>query len=212
MKIAVINASSQKEKNDILFEKTQKAASKHGHEVMNLGVFSYEPEEYSYIQMALCASVLLSSEAADFVVTGCSSGTGMMLACNSLPNVICGYVNNPTEAYLFGRINAGNAISFPLGLQYGWAGEVNLEYTLEKLFAEPFGTGYPPQDAERKMQDTQLLKAIKNISNVPLANILEQLDEEILQTVFSRKEFSAYVTANGKKQDVVKLIEKYRQG
>ena len=48
-------------------------------------------------------SMLLSSKSIDFVVTGCSSGQGMMIACNSLPDVICGYVENPQDAFLFGR-------------------------------------------------------------------------------------------------------------
>ena len=48
----------------------------------------------------------------------------MMLACNSLPNVICGYAENPQDAFLFGRINDGNAVSIPLGLNFGWAGEI----------------------------------------------------------------------------------------
>lgn len=32
------------------------------------------------------------------MVTGCSSGQGMMLACNSLPGVLCGYVGSPSDA------------------------------------------------------------------------------------------------------------------
>lgn len=31
----------------------------------------------------------------DFVVTGCSSGQGMMLACNSMPGILCGYTPTP---------------------------------------------------------------------------------------------------------------------
>ena len=82
----------------------------------------------------------------------------MMLACNSLPNVICGYAENPQDAFLFGRINDGNAVSIPLGLNFGWAGGINLQCAIEKLFAGAFGIGYPPEDAERKIQDTLLLK------------------------------------------------------
>ena len=39
-----------------------------------------------------------------------------------------------------------------------YAREYNLQCTIEKLFAGAFGIGYPPEDAERKIQDTLLLK------------------------------------------------------
>lgn len=149
MKIAVIQASSQKEKNTMLYEAVKESVKHINAEVLNFGVFPEEEITYSYIQTALNISMLLESQAVDFVVTGCSSGQGMMLALNSLPGVLCGYVENPSDAYLFGRINDGNAVSYPLGLSFGWAGELNLKSTLEKLFEEPFGIGYPKKDAEK---------------------------------------------------------------
>ena len=51
-------------------------------------------------------------------MTGCSSGQGMMLACNSLPGVLCGFVQTPQDAFLFGRINGGNAVSLPLAASF----------------------------------------------------------------------------------------------
>lgn len=71
------------------------------------------------------------------------------MACNVLPNVLCGFIQNPQDAFLFGRINDGNAVSLSLGLGYGWLGELNLQYTLEKLFDGEFGIGYPPESADR---------------------------------------------------------------
>ena len=111
MKIAVIQASSQKDKNTLLFRCVQSAVAGKGWEAVNFGVFAEEEDSYSYIETALNISMLLESCAVDFAVTGCSSGQGMMLACNSLPGILCGYVENPSDAYLFGRINDGNAIS-----------------------------------------------------------------------------------------------------
>ena len=76
-----------------------------GYEVVNFGVFQEEAVEYTYVETAMLICILLESKAVDFVVTGCSSGQGMMLACNSLPSILCGYIENPADAYLFGRIN-----------------------------------------------------------------------------------------------------------
>jgi ribose/galactose isomerase family protein len=66
-----------------------------------------ENEKYSYIEISILAGILLASRTVDFVVTGCSSGQGMMLACNSMP----GYAPTLNDAYLFAQINNGNAIS-----------------------------------------------------------------------------------------------------
>ena len=90
MKIAVINASSQAGKNEMLCETVKEHAK--DHQVMNFGCREDEEERYSYIEISILIGFLLSSGSVDFVVTGCSSGQGMMLACNSMPGVICGYL------------------------------------------------------------------------------------------------------------------------
>mgnify|MGYP000987727413 CR=1 FL=1 len=116
--------------------------------MLNFGIFEEENEQYSYVEIAILISFLIESGAVDFVVTGCSSGQGMMLACNSLPGLLCGYIETPQDAFLFGRINGGNVASLPLGLNFGWQGELNLQYTLDKLFDGEFGMGYPENEAE----------------------------------------------------------------
>ena len=90
MKIGVIQESSQKEKNETLYKCTLAACSQKGDSVKNFGIFDTETETetYSYIETAIHASLLLESGAIDFIVTGCSSGQGMMLACSSLPGII----------------------------------------------------------------------------------------------------------------------------
>ena len=150
MKVAIIQGSSQKDKNSLVDKILREILKGKDYEVINFGIFKDEDLEYSYVEIAMLISILLESKAVDFVVTGCSSGQGMMLACNSLPSIICGYVENPSDAYLFGRINNGNAVSIPLGLNFGWAAEINLQCILEKLFDEPFGVGYPKEEAKRK--------------------------------------------------------------
>lgn len=154
--------------------------------------------------------MLLSSGAVNFIVTGCSSGQGMMLACNNMPDVICGYAPTPQDAFLFGRINDGNAISVPLGLNYGWAGELNLRYTLSALFEKPFGTGYPEDDALRKMQDTKLLKAIKKQSHINMLRLLDTLDKDIIRKALQRRNVVDFITQNGGQQDIINRIKKDR--
>ena len=136
MKIGVIQASSQKDKNEALYRCTCRAVANNGRDdtVINFGILPDEKASFSYIETALNISLLLSSGAVDFIVTGCSSGQGMMLACNSFPGVLCGYVPTPMDAWLFAQINNGNAVSLPLGEEYTWTGCENMERTIEKLF------------------------------------------------------------------------------
>jgi ribose 5-phosphate isomerase RpiB len=210
MKIGVIQASSQSDKNRILEKSVQAAVANQEHEVINLGVFDIEKTTYSYVQIAICISMLIESKAIDFVVTGCSSGQGMMLACNSLPGILCGYIENPTDAYLFGRINNGNVASYPLGLNFGWAGEINLQNTMNTLFEEPFGIGYPAEDAQRKKEDTLLLKRINTLSKKNLIEVLPDLDKNFVKAALAYDPVYCYIMQNGKDENLKLFLRNMR--
>ena len=203
MVIGVMQASSQREKNALLYEATRDAAA--GHEVVNLGVFAGEAVEVGYVETAVAISLLLSAGAIDFAVTGCSSGQGMMLALNSLPGALCGYLPTPQDAYLFGRINGGNAASLPLGLGFGWCGEINLRATLEKLFDGPFGGGYPPKDAVRKRRDAERLKRIRRETVRDWTELSGRLDAELIKRALARGNVREYLIANGKDAGIIRL-------
>ena len=206
MKIGVIQATSQTKKNELLYHCTMDSAEKHGHKVINFGCYEKESCCFSYIEIAVMISMLLSSRSIDFVVTGCSSGQGMMIACNSLPDIICGYVENPQDAFLFGRINDGNAVSIPLGLNFGWAGEINLQCTLEKLFEDEFGIGYPPEDADRKKEDTLLLKEINALTKRSAIDVFERLDKALIQKVIKKTNVIEYILVHGTDKDILEFI------
>lgn len=181
MKIAVVQASTQISKNDMLFQYTKKYAKES--EVINLGCFSDDENKYSYLEIALLIGMLINDKTVDFVVTGCSSGQGMMLACNSMPGVMCGYAPTPKDAFLFAQINNGNAISLPLGEEYTYSGEENLEETIKALFSKPFGGGYPESEARRKIADARLLKEIKTKSQISFQEFIDKIDEEKIKKI-----------------------------
>lgn len=208
MRIGVIQASSQTGKNNILYETVLRNAKQH--EVVNFGCFPNEKETYSYVDISIEIGLLIASGAIDFAVTGCSSGQGMMLACNSIPGVLCGYTPTPQDAFLFGRINNGNAISVPLGLNYGWAGEVNLGYIMEALFSTPFGTGYPMEDAERKRKDTALLKDMRRQANVPFLSFLQSIDKEMVCRNIRRDIITDFILQKGEDARIVEFVKGYR--
>lgn len=206
MKIGVLQASTRADLNNLLFETTKKVAQ--GHEVVNLGVFPDETVNYSYVEVALMISLLIETGSLDFVITGCSSGQGMMLACNSLPGLTCGFLQTPQDAYLFGRINNGNVASLSLGLNFGWAAELNLGYIIAKLFDGEFGIGYPLQDASRKRKEATLLGELNKLTKRTFQDILPHLETELLKKVLSRQMLYDYIQSNGSNKE---LLEKLAQ-
>ena len=101
--------------------------------------------QLTYVMCGLLAAILLNSKAADYVVTGCGTGEGAMLACNSFPNVLCGHIVDSEDAFMFAQINDGNAIALPFAKGFGWGAELRLQYIFEKLFGCESGQGYPKE-------------------------------------------------------------------
>ena len=132
MRIALINENSQAAKNEMIYANLKKVAESKGHTVDNYGMYSADDnEQLTYVQNGILAAILLNSGACDFVVTGCGTGEGAMLALNSFPNVLCGHVVDPSDAYMFMQINDGNAIALPFAKGFGWGAELNLTYIFE---------------------------------------------------------------------------------
>ena len=195
MKIGIIQATSQAAKNQLLFDTVKKYAA--DDEVINFGCTENEPERFSYVEISVLAGMLLASGAVDFIVTGCSSGQGMMLACNSFPGVLCGYAPSPMDAWLFAQINNGNAVSLPLGEEYTWAGYENFGNTVAKLFSEPFGQGYPKSEAARKAADTRMLKEIRGRSQRSAAELLDSLDGSLVAHIMHKQDVIRYILRYG---------------
>lgn len=208
MRIGVIQASSQAGKNTLIFDTVCKYALE-GSQVINFGCTEEEQDSYSYVEISVLTGLLLSSHAVDFIVTGCSSGQGMMLACNSMPGVICGYAPSPKDAYLFCQINNGNALSLPLGEDYTWAGKENFEETIRTAFMEPFGQGYPRSESSRKLKDTELLKSIRRQSQIDMVSLLDRLDASLIETIMKKDNVIDYITENGS-GETLEWVKRYR--
>ena len=162
MKIALINENSQAPKNELIYNTLKKVVEPMGHSVDNYGMYSGTDKEWlTYVQNGILAAVLLNSKAADYVITGCGTGEGAMLALNSFPGVLCGHVVDPSDAYMFAQINDGNAISLPFAKGFGWGGECNLEYIFEKLFGFGSGNGYPPEKRQVERENKKILDGVR---------------------------------------------------
>ena len=165
MRIALINENSQAAKNGLIYESLKKVAESKGHTVDNYGMYSAEDDaSLTYVQNGILAAILLNSGAADFVVTGCGTGEGAMLALNSFPGVLCGHVVDPSDAYMFMQINDGNAIALPFAKGFGWGAELNLTYIFEKLFDGEPGGGYPKERVVPEQRNAKILNEVRKVA------------------------------------------------
>ncbi len=206
MRIALINENSQASKNEIIYTALNKVASKYGHTVDNYGMTSAEDKPLTYVQNGLLAAILINSGAADFVITGCGTGEGALLALNSFPGVICGYVVEPSDAYLFGQINDGNAIAQPFAKGFGWGAELNLENVYENLFKAPFGGGYPKERVIPEQRNKKILDGVKEKTYRPILDILKDIDKDFLLETIDRPTFKNYFFKNAKNQEIIDFI------
>ena len=203
MKIALIMENSQATKNEIVYNTLKNTVEPLGHSVDNYGMISADDKSLTYVQNGLLAGILLNSGACDFVVTGCGTGMGAMLALNSFPNVSCGLIIDPSDAFMFGQINDGNAISLPYAKGFGWGAEINLSYIFEKLFTGERGLGYPRERAVPMKANREILKNVKNITHTPMIDILKRIDKEFLLQTIDRPTFKEYFFANAKDEEII---------
>ncbi len=204
MKIALIMENSQAAKNSIVCEALAAVAEPLGHKVFNYGMYSAEDTaSLTYVMNGLLSGILLNSGAADFVVTGCGTGMGSMLAANAMPGVFCGLVIDPTDAFLFSQINDGNAMSMPYAKGFGWAAELNLQDCFRKIFENEGGAGYPKERAHFMAANRSILKDMKSVSCNNMLTVLENVDQDLLKAAIAGEHFAEYFYANAKDPGIV---------
>lgn len=213
MRIALINENSQAPKNSLIFETLKTVAEPLGHTCFNYGRYSAEdPHERTYVQAGFLAALLLNAKAADFVITGCGTGEGAMLACNAYPNVLCGLAESPLTAYLFAQVNDGNVLSIPFAKGFGWGGEVNLSYMFERIFSCEPGQGYPKEWAKAEKSNKKILDMVKKVTHQDFLTILDRLDPDFMRGAMAEESFRDLFFQNCQVPEIADKVEKILQG
>ncbi|MBR1757839.1 MAG: RpiB/LacA/LacB family sugar-phosphate isomerase [Lachnospiraceae bacterium] len=209
MRIALMNEVSQAPKNPVIFTELKNEAESFGHTVYNVGMTGEEGEvELSYVNLGLMACILLNSKAVDFVVTGCGTGQGALVSLNSYPGVVCGYLIDPIDGYLFTQINCGcgvggNAVSLPYAKGFGWGADLNLRYAFRNMFGADFGGGYPKERYEPQMKFRNLFDCVKASVTKDVMSVLRDVDQDLLRAIKKNDRFMACLNENGTVQEIV---------
>ena len=208
MRIALINENSQAAKNSLIEATLRKVVEPMGHTVDNYGMYSAEDEaQLTYVQCGLLASILLVSGAADYVVTGCGTGEGAMLACNSFPGVLCGHLVDPSDGFMFAQINDGNCVALPFAKDFGWGAELKLEMIFQQLFGFGHGNGYPKERVVPEQRNKKILDGVKAVTYRPLIDILPDLDADLLKGAVAGKRFADLFYPNCKDPQIAAFLK-----
>ncbi len=139
MKIAIINENSQAPKNGIIEAALKKVVEPMGHEVVNYGMYSdaSPPPDLCAVRHSGCHPAEQRRRRLRHhrlrYRRGCHAGAEQLSRRDLRP---CGRSRGCLH---LAQINDGNAVSMPFAKGFGWGGELNLEYTFEKLFGFGFG-------------------------------------------------------------------------
>ena len=211
MKIALIIENSQAAKSSYVHDALKAVAEPLGHQVHHYGMYTAEDKaSLTYVMNGLLAGILINSKAADFVVTGCGTGMGTMLAANSMPGVFCGLIIDPTDAFLFGQINDGNAIAMPYAKGFGWAAELNLQDCYRKLFDGERGLGYPKERAQIMAKNRGILKELKAASCKDMLTVLKSVDQDLLKAAIAGERFEELFFANAQDTEIADYVRRVR--
>ena len=207
MRIALINENSQAAKNGLIAETLRKVVEPMGHTVDNYGMYGADDAcQLTYVQNGLLSAILLNTGAADYVVTGCGTGEGAMLACNSFPGVLCGHLVDPSDGYMFAQINDGNCVALPFAKDFGWGAELKLEMIFRQLFGFGHGNGYPKERVVPEQRNKKILDGVKAITYRPLLDILKDLDPTFVKATVSGAHFAELFYPNCKDEAVAAFL------
>jgi len=208
MKIALIMENSQAAKSPVVHEALKSVAEPQGHTVSHYGMYAADDDaQLTYVMNGLLAGLLINSGAADFIVSGCGTGMGAMLALNAMPKVVCGLVIDPTDAFLFGQINDGNAISMPYAKGFGWAAELNLQDCYRKLFEVERGVGYPKERAAIMAKNRNIFTDVKAAATQDMLTVLKSVDQGLVKGIMAGENFQELFFANATDAALISYVK-----
>ena len=209
MKVALVVEGSTKHHAedvwDVLSDFTE-------HERYQLGMRNEEGEEtLNFLQTSAITAILLNLKAVDFVIGGCGSGQGFFNGVMAYPDIRCGLIYDPLEAWMYMRVNAGNCISLPLNRGGGLAGKEQIRLILQQVFSAPVGGGYPPERAELIRNMHQLLRTQNNSFRKSFLEILPLMDREILLPALRSKGMKELVESAPESAEKNAVMEVYKK-
>ena len=90
---------------------------------------------------------------------------------------------------------------------FGWGGELNLEYCFEKLFGFGHGQGYPKERVVPEMRNKAILDDVRAATFKPLIECLQSIDQDLLKGAIAGEKFSELFFASCKDEQLAAYIK-----
>ena len=97
-------------------------------------------------------------------------------------------------------------MALPFAENFGWGGELNLEYIFEKLFSAPGGGGYPKERVVPEQRNKKILDEVKKVTHRDMTDILKSLDRDLVKGALSGERFSEYFFADCKCEKIAAAV------
>jgi len=185
MKIGIVSEKSALTRNKDIVN----ALKETDYEFINVGMIKEGDPDLLFTHTGLIAALLLNYGLVDFVIGGCGNGQGFMNAAMQFPNVFCGAIRNSLDAWLFAQINGGNCVSLVLGQEYGFASDIKMKFTIEKLLSVELGSGYPKNRKEPQDKLREELSLISTVTHKRIDDCLRNLDKTFVKTCVTHPNF-----------------------
>ena len=154
--------------------------------MLNFGILRRRTR-YSYVEIGDLDQFLNRKWSSRFCCNRLFFRSGMTLACISLPGLfVCGYIETPQDAPPW--TNPMEEMLLPaIRVEFGWQGELNLQYTLDKLFDGEFGLAILNMKQKEK-SGSKCLKEFEPFNETKLGKLVEQLPTDNFTKIVAKKD------------------------
>lgn len=201
MKIGLIVETSQMFRMPVIEDELCRAAERYGHTVFNY------TNDTTCAKNGLLGAVLLNSGAVDLVVTGCGTGVGAIIAANCFAGVQCGFVADPCDAQMVRELNMVNSVAMPFSKDFGNEGVLNLRFCFDILLRPMRIPSYITPETHKGAEATKIeIDDIKAICQVPVKDVLRELDESYVRAALDSSVFRLNFFENCRDPEMAALI------
>ena len=82
--------------------------------------------------------------------------------------------------------------------------------TIKNLFEQPWGQGYPPSQAKRKIRNAQEVKNLNVISKKSMIDIIPKIDPDLIFPVLNYEPIYNFIIKNGTDQKLISIIKRIK--
>ena len=206
MRIGLIVETSQLFRMPVIEEELRRAAERYGHEVFNF------TNNTTYAKNGLLGAVLLNAGAVDFIITGCGTGVGAIVAANSFAGVQCGFVADPCDAQMVRELNLSNAVAMPFSKDFGNEGVLNLRFCFDVLLRPMQIPMYITPETRKGCEEMkQEMDDLKGVCQTPITEVIRALDAAYVKEALDSPTFRDSFFKNCQDAQLAELVREKLQ-